>query len=201
MAPLSITLRLQMAFRHAIMATGLDLYQHTDDRRVLQTVILPHFARQPGITKVLFVGCAWYTRGYRRFFPPQAYWTLDSDPGRRRYGARQHVTDSLANVGVHFGEATLDLILCNGVFGWGLNAPAEVEQAFDGCYHSLRPRGVLVVGWNDIPERRPFPLEAVRSLQQISALVFPPLQSARYLTANPNRHTFDFYEKPDRAGR
>jgi len=90
------------------------------------------------------------------------------------------------------------LILCNGVFGWGLDEKCDVEQAFQACFECLRGGGVLVIGWDDIEERRPFPLEQCVSLRQFEPFVFPAFGVARYVTQTPYRHTFDFYRKPQR---
>jgi hypothetical protein len=52
-----------------------------------------------------------------------------------------------------------------------------------------------MLGWNNIPRRRPFSLEASAGLARFKPYVFPPLRDSRYLTHSRNRHTFDFYVK------
>ncbi len=165
----------------------------TEDRRLLGRVILPYFASRPEFGRVLFVGCAWYTRSYAALFREREYWTLDADPAKRRWGGSRHVVDSLARIGRHFAEASLDLVMCNGVFGWGLDGRAEVEAALEGCHASLRPQGVLMLGWNDVPAHRPFPLEECTSLKCFRTFRFGPFGSSTYCTRTRNRHTFDFY--------
>ena len=200
MHPLRGLQRLALAIRRAILSKGMQLCKRTDDRRVLETIILPYFADREGFSKVLFVGCAWYTRRYSRFFAGKDYWTLDIDPFRSRYGSKRlHVTDSLANVTAHFSEGELDLIICNGVFGWGLDAKPEVERAFRGCYECLREGGIFILGWNDIPRRRPFAPEVSEGLQRFRPETLAPLDAHRFVTSNPNRHTYDFYIKQCRA--
>jgi hypothetical protein len=178
-----------------ITSTGIDLYLIQDDRRVLQTIIFPNFAHRTEFSKVLFVGTAWYTRGYRHFFEDGEYWTLEIDPALSKYGSKHHIVDSFANVSDHFQPGEFDLIVCNGVFGSGLNAKPEVESAFKGSHYCLREGGIFVLGWNDIPEKRPFTLAESESLRLFAPYVFPPLNSSSFLTANPNRHTFNFYIK------
>ncbi|HVK06914.1 MAG TPA: hypothetical protein VM490_25835, partial [Armatimonadaceae bacterium] len=58
---------------------GLGSGLETEDRRLLEQVILPDLARRAELRRVLFVGCAWYTESYERFFPGREYWTLDLD--------------------------------------------------------------------------------------------------------------------------
>jgi len=174
---------------------GIDMYEHTDDRRVLETIILPYFIQRNEYFKILFVGCAWYTRGYNKLFKNKEYWTLESDPTQGKYGSASHITDNLENVRHYFSEGGIDLIICNGVFGWGLNTRDNVEKAFQACYESLRNNGVLILGWNDIPERKPFSLEECQSLRLFKPYVFSPLSKSQYLTDTLNNHTFNFYIK------
>lgn len=195
------TQHVRAVVRRAIMSVGIDLYKHADDRRVLERIILPYYAMQKECAMVLFVGCDWYTRGYRRIFGGKNFWTLEIDPKKKRYGAKLHIVDSVANITSHFRENELDLIICNGVVGFGLNEIDEFDKAIRGCFICLRQGGSFVLGWNDIPERRPFPLEASTSLRKFSRSVFPPLATSHFLTANPNRHTYDFYAKCEQRDR
>lgn len=173
-----------------------DAHLYSDDRRVLETIILPYFADRGEFSKILFVGCQSYTSGYGRLFAEKRYCTLEIDPLRSRYGSkRRHIVDSLSNVTAHFSEGELHLIICNGVFGWGLDALTDTEKAFQGCYECLREAGIFILGWNDIPERRPFPPEESQSLHRFTPYTFPPLQTNRFLTSTPHRHTYDFYTK------
>lgn len=183
------------ALRRLLIACGVDYYFESEDRRILETVILPHLAARSDVRRVLFVGCAWYTRGYRKIFTRQDYSTLEIDPRAARYGAKHHVVDSLANVRRHFPAGGLDAIICNGVFGWGLDDKPTLEQAFDGCFDCLRDGGIFVFGWNDEPAHCPFPPQSARSLQRFTPYPFPPLAVTELLTATGNRHTFSFYRK------
>jgi len=180
---------------------GLHTPLDTDDRHILEDVIIPYFVSRPPFEPVLFVGCDWYTRHYERLFQGKEYWTIDKDPTRSQYGGRRHITDSLMNLGRHFEADHFGLIICNGVLGWGLEEKTEVEDSFEACARCLRHRGVLVLGWNDIPEKLPFPLEHVKSLAGLQRYTFPPLSSSKYLTRTSNRHTFSFYAKEPNASK
>lgn len=181
--------------RHMWMAAGMDLYLPSEDRRVLEQTILPGLVAQAGVKNVLFAGCGWYTRGYRRFFDEDHYWTIDIDPEKERYGARRHIVDSLANLNRHFSPGELDAIICNGVFGWGLDAKDDVEKAFEACHACLRDEGIFILGWNDIPERRPFPLSECEALEMFRPCALPPLETSTLATATDLRHMYNFYRK------
>jgi SAM-dependent methyltransferase len=172
----------------------------TEDRRVLEQVILPDVARRAEIQRILFVGVGWYTEAYERYFlRKRGYWTLDIDPAQALFGAPggRHFGDSATNVSSHFGEGSLDLIVCNGVFGWGLNERADVERAFDGFYRALRPGGIFLLGWNDIPVHTPFLPDETAALRRFEPYAFPALGTDRLCVANTdNRHTYHFYVKP-----
>ena len=179
----------------ALMAIGIDLHLRTEDRRVLEQVLLPALSADDRLQSILFVGCDWYTRGYRRFFRGRSYVTLDIDPANRRCGAREHIVDALQNLGHHVPVGSLDLILVNGVIGYGLDERADIEAAFDACLVALRPQGILLLGWNDIAGRRPSRFDESTSLRGFEPMVLAPIGGSRIVTATPNRHIFSFHLK------
>jgi uncharacterized protein (TIRG00374 family) len=169
----------------------------TVDRDVLERIVFNYYAGQPQVRAVLFVGCDWYTRHYgRTYFRTKDYWTLDCEPRARRFGARQHLVAALEDLGEHLPPGYFELIICNGVYGYGLDSREQCERAFAACYRALRAGGHLIVGWDDIPERTPVSLEQIESLARFSRLPFAPLGTWRYVTDTPYRHTYDFYCVP-----
>jgi len=178
-----------------LAAGGWDVTLDTDDRRVLEQVIFPYLRERPELSKVLFVGCDWYTRRYNRVFADKEYRTIDKAERQRAYGAARHVTDSLRNLARHFAGGYFDVIVCNGVVGWGLDREDEARESFSACRECLREQGLLVLGWNDIPRKTPFPVETCVEAAGFRPHVFPPLGTARHLTRTRNRHIFSFYVK------
>ena len=174
----------------------VEFFLGTRDRTVLEGEILPWLSAQPSLRRVLFVGCEWYTYGYRKWFQADTYWTLDYAPEKKVFGSdRLHITDSMAQLAAHFGPESLDLIICNGVFGWGLNAPGDIEAAFSAAHRALRPGGLFLLGWNDVPKRRPVPIENITALRAFSPTLLGPLGASQFLTKGPNRHTYALYRK------
>jgi len=168
----------------------------TEDRRVLEQIVFAHFRNDPRIQTVLFVGCDSYTAHYeRRYFAGHNYWTLDPDPTVSRFGAKQHVIARLEDLGRHFSRGFFDLIICNGVYGWGLNSAEDCEAAISQCHACLADAGHLLIGWNDVPGRDPAPLSEVRSLSRFSKQRFPAFGAWQHRTNTPNRHTYCFYQK------
>lgn len=180
---------------YTMMGWEMPLPYH--DRYILEQKIIPFFIAQKEFAKVLFVGCGSYTKHYEKWFSKKEYWTIDINPMKKFYGAKKHITGSMSDLNLYFQENDLDLILCNGVFGWGLNEKKDVEDAFLGCYQSLRQGGVLVVGWDDVPEKKPFPLETCESLNRFQSYFFPPLSTSQYrnVADKSEKHVFNFYVK------
>ena len=168
------------------------------DRTLLETTILPAYANDPDVQRILFCGCAPYTQPYEAIFGGLDYWTLDPVPRNRRHGAARHVVARLQDLAQHFPPAAFDLIVCNGVLGWGLDTAADAEAAFAACDAGLRPGGHLLLGWNDVwPHNRVTPdrISALRRFRPVAL----GLHASRVRVAGAHRHVFDFYRRP-RAG-
>jgi hypothetical protein len=189
------------ALREIRTMLGLSSFLRNEDRRVLEQIIFPYFLNDRKCRDVLFVGCDWYTAGYSAWFEDKNYWTIEIDPTLRKFGAKQHIVDSLQNLSRHFPRGALDLIVCNGVYGWGLNERAEIEAAFTACYECLREDGVLVIGWDDVAHLNPCPLSTWQCLQDFRPFVFPPLHTAEFVTATAHRHVYSFFRRPHAAER
>ena len=167
-----------------------------EDRKVLEQIIFPTYASDPAIRTVLFVGCDFYTEHYgREHFADHTFWTLEPDLSRKRFGAPLHVTGRVEQLGQYFSPGLFDLIVCNGVYGWGLDRADDCEQAFAHCHACLAVGGHLLLGWNDMPRLDPVPLRAVRNLELFIPYEFPPLGTAKFLTKTFYRHTYWFFRK------
>ncbi len=184
------------ALRGVRYLLNLPIPMETEDRRVLEQVIFPYFRSFAEIRSILFVGCDWYTKHYERtFFADKDYWTIDPLPRARKFAGRQHIIAPLEGLDDAFPPGHFDLILCNGVYGYGLDSRGQCERAFDLCHSRLIAGGHFVLGWDDIPVRTPVPFDEIASLQRFRKVNFPPLGSWRYRTDTPYRHTYDFYRK------
>jgi SAM-dependent methyltransferase len=209
---------------------GLKTSLHSPPRYILEQIIVPHFTRRKDIKSVLFVGCDWYTKHYWKFFRGMEYWTIDPDPGKKRYGSRNHLVDFLEHLHFYFPSGYFDLIICNGVYGWGLNQKKQCETAFRNCFDCLREDGEFVLGWDDVQEdssplpigrnfsvlfkeleslgwRQPVPIKELESIKAFRRQHFAPLSTWRYpvtwqyLDKGPFCHIYDFYLKQNEKAR
>jgi hypothetical protein len=72
-------------------------------------------------------------------FAGHDYYTIDVNPSAVAYGAgpRNHFVDSVEHADRYFDPASLDAILLNGVFGYGLDDPQRAEKSVGVCHDSL----------------------------------------------------------------
>lgn len=113
----------------------------TDDRRILEDIILRDIYGQAAIRRMLFVGCHQYSRWYPGLFRFRARTrieTVDPDPDSRAFGAPVHHQMPFQHLE---RDDTLrgqfDFIMVNGVFGYGINSDADKRSALDaakGCF-------------------------------------------------------------------
>jgi hypothetical protein len=127
----------------------------TDDRRILEDIILRDIYGQAAIRRMLFVGCHQYSRWYPGLFRFRARTrieTVDPDPDSRAFGAPVHHQMPFQHLE---RDDTLrgqfDFIMVNGVFGYGINSDADKRSALDAAKRLLRPDGLFLVGYRAGP--------------------------------------------------
>jgi SAM-dependent methyltransferase len=189
---------LRDAFDWLRVLRGRAVRRDTPDRRLLEDRILPAYASRPEIRRVLFVGCAPYTQHYEAVFGSAEYWTIDPR-AHPRWGARRHIRDRLERLGRHVAADYFDLIVCNGVLGWGLDQRADAEAAFAACHAALRAGGELVVGWNDVRPRNGIRPDSLRALAVFERAGLREIGGPQVRVEGPRRHVFEFYRKPGPA--
>ena len=157
---------------------------------------------------MLFVGCADYTTSYQQLFEAKEFYTVDVDPACSRYGSTQpgrHFVASLTDVAAFFEPDSLDVVLVNGVFGYGLDEREQAERAVASCLAIMKAGGMLMIGWNDLPQCKPFEILDLEALRPFRPVPFPPLErnddvvrvgEGSYRVRSDYRHVFSFFRKP-----
>lgn len=175
---------------------------HIPDRLMLERQILPQVDAFAAGGRVLLVGCDWYAAHYAKLLPRCRCTSIDSDPARARFGvAGHHHVALLQDLPRFEQDRTFEAIVCNGVYGHGLDRAADCERAFDACHALLRPGGWLVMGWNDVPHRDPVPIGAIGSLRRFEPMTMPELGVQRLLVEDSaDRHTFAFLRRALNGG-
>ncbi len=174
-------------------------YLKSRDRQIMERQIAPHFASLAEVRTVLDVGCDWYTSGYSTLFPDQEYHSIDIDEGQARFAKGQHQTGSLLDLDQYHAAGTFDLIMANGVFGWGINGAEDISRAIHQIHRALKPNGFVVLGWNDNEEYRPEPLDAMLEAEGFKPLEIAELGGASIDTETPHCHKYNFLQRDDAA--
>jgi SAM-dependent methyltransferase len=155
--------RLSPGFRRhlpdpALRALYLSLFRNEEVRRIRakesriwfeQQVIRP-LAAMGKISTVLFVGVEAYTWSWVRLLVRKhvRLITLDVDPRKAIWGAPHHLVGQIQDVDRSVHPASIDVVVVNGVFGWGVDHADEMERSLQAIHRILQPSGYLVLGWN-----------------------------------------------------
>jgi hypothetical protein len=178
-----------------LMRLGIDIRKKRPDRRILEQVIFPELLQSSRCQRILFVGCAWYTLHYPAIFADREFITMEISPEESQYGARRHIVDTCEHIDQYFSNDSLDAVILNGVYGFGLNELPAIQRTFLGIYNALSEGGLFILGWNDLPDHAPYSIEQIEKLTPFKPYVFPKLDVAVHKSDSKNRHRFHFYRK------
>jgi SAM-dependent methyltransferase len=187
--------RLRIQIHRWLIPWGVDIRKRRNDRKLLEQIIFPEILRTPQYQTILFVGCAWYTLHYPRIFGDRNFITMEISPEEAPYGGPTHIIDSCEHIDRHFPSNSLDVIVLNGVYGFGLNQLPAIEQTLRCIYDTLAPDGLFIFGWNDMPSTAPYEIERLTGLNAFEPYAFPPLATSIYESDPTNKHRYHFYRK------
>lgn len=162
------------------------------DRLVLLERIFPAVATRGGT--LLWVGCRRYTQTYPALFESNGLtcWTLEIDPDAARFGhPTRHVTGSLLDAERLLPRRNFDAILCNGVFGFGIDDPALQQQALGVMANMLAPGAWLMLGWNT--DRVQDPIKLAQSVAALRPASYGDLPQR--IAVDDVTHVYDFFRK------
>lgn len=164
-----------------------------EDRNVLERIIFPNILAEYEPKTILDIGREDYQSFYNLFFEGRELWTLDFRDGGHEFGAEQHIKADVVTLKDHFKDNYFDLIIMNGVFGWGLDDPNNIETTFAAIHDILKSGGIFVFGYNDWPNK-PMEIAAIENLKKLKPLYFEPLKGESFKCIN-GEHTYRFYQK------
>jgi hypothetical protein len=123
--------------------------QKNPGRIPLVNQILPAYAALGG--RILWVGCRLYTKEYPALLERHGgeCWTTDIAITHAKWGAAgRHLTWDLLQIDQLLAPESFDSVLCNGVFGFGVNTRDAQSAALRAMAGILKPEGRLLLGWN-----------------------------------------------------
>lgn len=171
------------------------LVRRLPDRRYLEREILPWLACESGLQPhILSIGCLSHTVHYEAMLKRRGarYSTVDINPAASPYGARHHVVKNVTDLVPSDFPASVDGVLFNGVIGWGLDEPQDIEDAFAALAVLLRRGSLLVVGWNT--DRSADPIAAIQNATALFSVCPAPTGEDR-VTFPGSTHVYDFLRR------
>jgi SAM-dependent methyltransferase len=133
-------------------------------RIVLVNEILPAYSGLGG--RILWIGCRRYTKDYGAILERDGgeCWTTDIEVAHAKWGAAgRHFTWDLVTIDRLIAAESFDTLLCNGVFGFGVNTRSSQLAALQAMERILKPGGRLLLGWNTDRVEDPATFEFVKS--------------------------------------
>lgn len=182
---------------------------HLPDRIILEQTIIPALDYGNVCGNVCFVGTDKHTDHYPSLFSQASLFILNKDGNRFLEGSVQNLLGNLQDLDKIAGKNFFDVIIANGLAGYGTDTPEEVEKCFNGAYESLKIGGIFVWGWSDSSHLRiidpifinhhfrPYLFNLLGTWRYSTILAYDPtIQYHATIERIINQnHTFDFYKK------
>jgi len=133
-------------------------------RQYMTETIFPVLATM-NLKRVLFVGCKSYTAHYGKQLTRAAieYWTTDIDPAAAIWGEKDHhIVCDILKIDEVCASGWFDVVILNGVFGYGVDEENEMDRAIAAIARILREDGMLLIGWTPREVQDPTKLESTR---------------------------------------
>lgn len=167
------------------------------DRTILLKAMLPALGQASALSnasKALWIGCRPYTTLYYDLIEQRGAecWSLDIDPDMQPFGrSGRHITGDMLELQRLFPADYFDVVLCNGVLGYGVDTPADQRKAFEAMAAVTKSEGWLLIGWNT--DRTPDPLKSGLAAPWFEHAPLPGI-TARYVVDGCT-HVYDTYRR------
>jgi SAM-dependent methyltransferase len=139
---------------------NIDFRLRAANRQFLEQSVFGYINRMagqaPGTIKTLFVGVDKHNWHYPRLLKTEFH-SLDIEAGKAVYGQPgRHWTGSATSVAGHYGDNAFDVVVANGLLGFGIDEAQGCRHLLENCEAVLKPGGLLVLGYNDRSDRVPY---------------------------------------------
>ncbi len=138
---------------HLAIALGVEFPLKSANRQFLEGEIFDYlnafFTQQEQPAKCLFLGTDKRSWHYPRCLAAEVF-TLDIEPKKAVYGNRgRHTIGSAAELEKHYASASFDVVIANGLIGFGMNQEQDCEALLRASHAVLKAGGLLLMGYND----------------------------------------------------
>lgn len=121
--------------------------------------------------------------------------TIDIEKKKAIYGnAQHHIVGSATELGRYYDAISFDVIIANGLIGFGMNQPEQCDQLLQGAHALLKDDGLLVLGYNDGPDFVNFKVKDTAHYKLFKEFV-PNVPGLMQSTFEFGDHTFVFLKK------
>ncbi|KDB66091.1 class I SAM-dependent methyltransferase [Bordetella bronchiseptica] len=146
----------------------------------------------------LFIGVDKHNWHYPRLLSP-AFHSIDCDPAHAVYGQPGlHVVGSALELDRHYRSAMFDFVIANGLLGFGVDTRGDCDRLLAQAHGVLAPGGLLVLGYNDTPERVPFRVEDTdgHALFEPHVPAIDGVHGCTHTVPDEFRHRYLFLRRP-----
>ena len=178
---------------------GLPTPLRTLDRSFLEKKVFKYLNTLPNNqkSKLLFIGVEYYTRHYYSKLNFDVT-TIDIDPDKKKYGNRhKHIVGSATEINSFFPKNYFNVIVANGLLGYGMNGKLEFDKMLSQCHETLVKNGILVLGYNQTPRHLNFDLTDCMNYKLFTDFIpdIDSVKTSNIMVNSKNNHTFIFLKK------
>jgi len=171
---------------------------NSPDRHFLEREVFTYINEKFGSNfSVMFVGMDRYNWHYPRLLRGR-FFSIDLDPKKRRYGHKNHhTTGSVTQLSLFHQRDKFDVVICNGLIGYGVNDLKTFDDMLRECNLTLKKDGLFFVGFNNTPKFLSFDIEKATNWRQYKTFIpnIPGVTSHVHTVETSHCHTFLFYKK------
>ena len=174
------------------------VYKSSKVRNYFEYQILPFFSSENRFQHILIVGIANFTQHYPLLFQQKKFVrTIDTNPSVARFSsAKIHIIDSIENIEKHIDHDSLDLVLMNGVYGWGLDSENALKKSLNNIHMVMKQEGVLVFGWNEMDKYDPLNIRSENYFGLFQQYLFKGESEIKLpISRNPKHGVVSFFKK------
>jgi len=113
---------------------------------------------------------------------------MDIDPAVVTYGSKNHIVGDVLEIDQFFKQGFFDIVIFNGVFGYGINKLEEQNKAIEMIRKVIKPDGIMLLGWDTDRVREPLELEAAKKYFSHTNIAHLPKRK----TFDDGPHVYDF---------
>lgn len=183
---------------HLAVKMGIEFPLKSPNRVFLETSIFQYinkiYGHKQPRSNGLFIGTDKRSWHYPRVLDLELH-TIDIESKKAFYGNhKHHIVGSATELERYYDPKSFDVIIGNGLIGFGMNAPEQCEQLLMGASLLLKDDGLFVVGFNDGPEFVNFKVKEVKNYQLFEEHI-PGQFGLSENTYEFGDHTFVFLKK------